>query len=294
MKLPPPVPLASRDPLLWACTEEGAFVLLGDHFHLLAGTQGLFLRGAVHHRGRLFLGTPQRLLELEGSRTRVVRRIEVSCLAVDGWGDLWVGTERRGLLRAWEEGWKTYRAYQPLPDDRVRGIAEDGDGLVYVGTARGLSCYDRPRWMIISRDWVVRTVLASPLTGRVWVAHEHGLACFLGLHLLERLEPGALPCPILAAADASDGSTLLVGGNRGLFWWRRGEGCEAFPLPEAAPGVPEVATHLFCDPDGALWVFMPGRGLGRLEGRTWTRVLGEGQGLVVPSLLSMAFCPTPT
>lgn len=292
---PLPVPLASRDPLLWACTREGAFVLLGDRFHLLAGTQGVPILGAAAHLGRIFLATPQGLLQLVGSETRRARRGLVTCLLADGWGDLWVGTEREGLLRSSGEGWKSYRGGRQLPDDHVRGAAEDGDGLLYVGTGVGVTCLDRPRWLTITREWSVRGVQASPTTGRVWVAHQTGAAAFRGLHRVERLDEDDLPGPVDSILDSGDGWTWFAAGSKGLWRWRPGEEIRRVPLNGERPDEPARAavTHLLGDPDGTVWALMRGQGVARLHGPQPLRLLGLSEGLLSPRLEVLARCPTP-
>lgn len=290
----PPVPIASRDPLLWACTREGVFVLVGNQFHLLAGTQGRCVRSAAWHpRERWFLGTPEQVMELVGSEAHRLRKEEVTTLAVDSRGELWVGTNH-GLLRHAGQEWKEYRGGRQLPDSRIRGIAEDAEGMLYVGTERGLTCFDRPRWLTIVWEWEVLSVQRSGPTGRVWVAFEGGVACFRGMHRVERLEAHELPGQVLAATDAADGWTYLALGVRGLWRWKRGlEDPQRVSLHGEKPDDPAPApvTHVLADATGPLWVGLQGLGVMRLHGTKQT--LGFAEGLVCTALQDLVRLPTP-
>lgn len=295
MLQPSPVPVASREPLLWVCTREGVFVLIGDQFHLLAGTQGKVVRTAAWHpRDRWFLGTPDQVLELVGSEAHRLRKTDVTAMVVDGRGELWVGTAADGLRRHAGSEWKEYRGGRQIPDNRIRGIAEDAEGMLYVGTGRGLTCFDRPRWLTIAWEWAVNSVRRSAPTGRVWVTFDTGIAAFRGMHRVERLEAGELPGTVLAATDAADGWTYMALGTRGLWRWKRDYDPMRISLHGEKPDDPAPApvTHLLADAGGGLWVALQGMGVMRIQGAS-RRILGFAEGLICTAIEDLGRLPTP-
>lgn len=63
-------------------------------------------------------------------------------LALDGAGQVWVGTQGGGLCRFEGERFFTLTKEQGLPHHGVYTVYEDGQGRLWVGTYAGVCCYD--------------------------------------------------------------------------------------------------------------------------------------------------------
>ena len=61
-------------------------------------------------------------------------------------GDLWLGSRTYGVFRYDGTDWQRFDYQDGLADNRVRGIFQDRDGAIWVGTAEGVSRYDGRTW----------------------------------------------------------------------------------------------------------------------------------------------------
>jgi len=60
---------------------------------------------------------------------------EVPAVAVTPGGDVWAGTNLRGLWHRSRNGWDNLRTAQGLPSNRISAVLVDRSGAVWVGTA---------------------------------------------------------------------------------------------------------------------------------------------------------------
>src|SRR5262249_35383322 len=133
-------------------------------------------------------------------------------------GSLWIGTEGGGLTRMRQGLFRTWRASDGLPNDRVRAIVEDGAGVLWVGTDGGLA--RGGTWEGVIPDRALRALLARG-DGTLWVGGRAG-----SLVPLRNGRPGTplrLPGggPVSALHEDEDG-TLWVGRNDVLVRVGRG------------------------------------------------------------------------
>ena len=195
----------------------------------------------------------------------------ITCLAEDGDGNLWVGSEASGFARFNRIGQRfDYLCTGPRHDGDqhdvnygVQALAIDAQGRVWVGTgAHGLLRHD-PRsgsqrvWRqepggLPSNDV---TSLHFDRQGRLWIGTAAGLA---------RLDPGAeaprvwrqqpdqpsgLPPAKIAVVRQTTAGDLWIGTESGLYRWDPER--DAFdPQPEIANGVQAIAE----DAAGRLWL----------------------------------------
>lgn len=71
--------------------------------------------------------------------------VEVRGLQPDG-EEVWVATADQGVWHGEGDGWQGYTSGEGLADDRVRSLAVGDDGIVWAGTAAGLSRFDGRTW----------------------------------------------------------------------------------------------------------------------------------------------------
>ncbi len=107
----------------------------------------------------------------------------ITALARDHLGNVWVGTEERGVLRhSPKNEWTRFTAHDGLGDDYAHAICEDGLGRIWVGHRNhGVSVFNGETW----KNYDVLTgplgervfdIQCSPVDGDVWIATCLGLA----------------------------------------------------------------------------------------------------------------------
>lgn len=112
----------------------------------------------------------------------------ISKIAVDGQGRIWIGTYDSGLYMYDSRKRKTclFNEENGLPHNTVYGIAEDGDGRVWVSTLKGLSFIDAERLSVVSytqangyplRENSNQAILMAS-DGNMYVGGNGGLAVF--------------------------------------------------------------------------------------------------------------------
>jgi signal transduction histidine kinase/ligand-binding sensor domain-containing protein len=113
----------------------------------------------------------------------------INCMLVDREGNLFLGTERKGLFCLERKRFNVYTTKEGLAHNDVWSVSVAPDGSLWIGTARGLSHFGQGRWEnygashgLVSER--VRSVLADS-SGAVWVGTEE---------TAEGNLPGALYC----------------------------------------------------------------------------------------------------
>ena len=66
----------------------------------------------------------------------------VVCLFVDSRDRLWIGTNESGLALMEHDGFRIWGEEDGLASAKIRVIAEDGQGIIYVGTTEGITMID--------------------------------------------------------------------------------------------------------------------------------------------------------
>ena len=112
----------------------------------------------------------------------------ISKIAVDGQGRIWIGTYDSGLYMYDSRKRKTclFNEENGLPHNTVYGIAEDGDGRVWVSTLKGLSFIDAERLSVVfytqANGYPLREnsnqAILMASDGNMYVGGNGGLAVF--------------------------------------------------------------------------------------------------------------------
>ena len=196
-------------------------------------------------------------------------------------GAVWAATE--GGLVHWKDGVKNvFRIADGLPVDRVRSVAFDRDGTLWIGsTGGGLVSFDGNRFTTLTPDsgfphLAVRHVLADP-AGGVWAATAGG-----GLAHVHR---GTIRTYTTTDGLPTDQLTYLTRDTRGSLWigtWGAGivrlrDG--KFTSISSDGGLAgDQIWSIHADREGSIWVGTWVGGLNRLQPRDFV-VLGTPEGL---------------
>lgn len=207
------------------------------------------------------------------------RRVWAFAQAPDG--AVWAATEN-GLLRWTPQGVRAYRVADGLPTNRLRTLAFDRKGVLWIGTTGGgLVSWNGERFEVLGAAQgiphpEVRHVLADP-NGGLWVATAGA-----GLVLLE---DGKARRYTVADGLPSDQLTYLARDPRGALWigtWGAGvvrwNGRQFQPLDSNQGLGGDQIWTLHADREDSVWVGSWTGGLNRLRPRSFA-VVGKPEGL---------------
>jgi len=189
--------------------------------------------------------------------------------------ELWFGTADGGLHRLARDGRITRYTVENdgLPSNTVLALAFDASGSLWIGTDAGLARFDGNRIELVPLPGTQSPLIYS-LTREdsgLWIGSANGVF---------RREAGGRwaqpawsvmferPNALTSIARDRDGA-LWLGSQRGL--WRAQANDVPAPVPLGGPGITKGVQTLLLQDDGALWVPVPGAGLGYLRS-DWRRV----------------------
>ena len=150
-----------HDGFIWIGTARGVvrydgyrFRMFDNHGSASGARSSLFVRSLLVPRdGRLLVGADFAGLLRYDPATDALQPVplaapslaagplSINAMAESADGSLWMGTDRQGLLlRSSDGAVAQFRSHDGsgLPDDRIFSLALDGEGNLWVGTARGL------------------------------------------------------------------------------------------------------------------------------------------------------------
>ncbi len=143
--------------------EEGLFQLHTNEFESATGSTNLGHRIFAlfeDNQGRLWSGTQNGLAQQDGEDWKIYTTSNglseniVRALAENAEGDLWIGTESRGLDLFKHGQFISYPASEnALPGNDISCLYLDQEGVLWVGTSgHGLARYDHGTWQRYSSD----------------------------------------------------------------------------------------------------------------------------------------------
>lgn len=217
------------------------------------------------------------------------RRVWAFAQAADG--VVWAATEN-GLVR-WEKGaTRLYQQADGLPTNRLRTLAFDRQGTLWIGTSGGgLVALAAGRFRVLGSEQgfphaQVRHVIADP-AGGIWAATAGG-----GLARVE--EDGRIRAYTVADGLPSDQLTSLARDARGALWigsWGAGVSRMTddgrFSTISTASGLAgDQIWSVQADREGSIWIGTWVGGLNRLRNRAFG-VLGTPEGLTHDNIRSV-------
>ena len=201
-----------------------------------------------------------------------LRTSQINALFEDREGNLWIGTEGSGLIRAREQAVNVLSTREGLEAANVYPVLEDRAGAVWLGCwERGLTCINEGRVTNFSmggRDQLV-TALCEDRAGQLWLGSVGRVAIFRdGRGSVAGVPPALTNHQTVNAICEDHNGVLWFGAEPGLFSYAHGKAS----LFTERDGVPGYISVIIESRAGELWIGSRG-GLTRLDnGRftTWT------------------------
>jgi ligand-binding sensor domain-containing protein/signal transduction histidine kinase len=183
--------LVDKEQRVWAGTRnEGLFQLQGSRFQPTPGVAilGLNIFALFESQdGRVWVGTQKGLGNFDGHNWKLLTTGDglsdnaVRAITEDATGNLWVGTENRGLNLYRDGKFTTYRAEAGgLPGDDISCLYVETNGVLWVGTSgHGLARLETGKWAryATTNGLVSDSInyITEDAEGYLWIGSNAGL-----------------------------------------------------------------------------------------------------------------------
>jgi ligand-binding sensor domain-containing protein/signal transduction histidine kinase len=232
-----------KEQRVWAGTlGEGLFQFQDGRFQPAGDTEilGLNIFALFESRnGKLWAGTQNGLANFDGQNWKLftthdgVSENSVSAIAEDAGGNLWIGTESRGLNLFKDEKFTIYRqGANQLPGDDISCLYADKDGVLWVGASgHGLARLQNGRWT----RYATTNGLASDHIN--YITEDDGGYLWIGSNA------GLMRIPKQSLNDFAAGTTNVIS-------CRTYGKADGLPTRECSAGSQPAVCRT---PDGKLW-----------------------------------------
>ena len=172
--------------------------------------------------------------------------------------------------------WETYTTAHGLPTDRIRVLAFDAAGELWVGTNVGGGRFDGSGWEDVLPLGVALADVDFDAAGRAWMADGRGVDFYDGGELTNYSYDEGLGTTMTEAILVDDQGRVWVGTSRGGSWCVGAEGEGGVVLFEEGEWREVDTTGLFSptvlglaqDASGDIWAVGAG-GVSRHDGTAW-------------------------
>ena len=181
-------------------------------------------------------------------------KLSVTSLMFDRDGNLWVGTDAKGLFRIYGDAVEHYGHTEGLSGDSVWTFFEDREGIVWAGTTSGIDSFRDPRVTTFSALQGLGKDLAAGILasrdGTIWVANSGSLDRIKNGTVSSIRRSDGLPGDQVAAMLEDRAGNIWVGVDDGLYLFKDGR-FRRLPEPNHQPlGMVVGMTE---DIDGNIW-----------------------------------------
>jgi signal transduction histidine kinase/ligand-binding sensor domain-containing protein len=243
----------------------------GELVHWHAGRSEMYKLGkydifslARGQEGSLWVGILAEGLGLERLKDGVVKpfvtptfdgnKLSVTSTLFDHDGNLWVGTDAKGLFRIHGNTVEHYTHTEGLSGDSVWALFEDQEGIVWVGTTSGIDSFRDPVVTTFSALQGLGKDLAAGILassdGTIWVANAGSLDRIKDGTVSSIRRSGGLPGDQVASILEDHAGNLWVGVDDGLYLFKDGRFRR---LPEADHQPLGMVVAMTEDIDGNIW-----------------------------------------
>lgn len=271
--------LVDSDGLLWIGTRgAGLSSFDGQQFRNLGVAEGLPSEDITSlyedSDGKLLVGTRDgHVAEYEdGVLSRVItehsweeRAGAISTILEDNLGTVWVGTDKKGLVRMWGGNHDHLTAAEGLPAHNIKSLLQDREGTLWIGTdGGGLVRLQNGKF----NPWGANEGLSADYaygvfedrSGNIWVGTEGAGVNRLGKDGVQsiRASDGLGSDVVYAIEQTSDGSMWFGTEGAGLARYRNGR-MDLFTTDDGLPT--NTIYALYTDSAGRLWIGTSSGGL---------------------------------
>ena len=181
-------------------------------------------------------------------------RLSVTSLMFDRDGNLWVGTDAKGLFRIHENTVEHYGHTEGLSGDSVWTLFEDREGLVWAGSTSGIDSFRDPRVTTFSALQGLGKDLAAGILatrdGTIWVANNGSLDRIKNGTVSSIRRSDGLPGDQVASLLEDHVGNMWVGVDDGLYLFKNGRFRR---LPEPNHQSLGMVVGMTEDIDGNIW-----------------------------------------
>ncbi len=181
-------------------------------------------------------------------------KLSVTSLIFDHDGNLWVGTDSKGLFRIHGNAVEHYGHTEGLSGDSVWALLEDREGIVWAGTTSGIDSFRDPSIVTFSAvEGLGKDLAAGILAGKdgtVWVANNGSLDRIKNGTVSSIRRSDGLPGDQVAAMLEDHAGNLWVGVDDELYLFKDGR-FRRLPAPNHQPL--GMVVGLTEDIEGNVW-----------------------------------------
>lgn len=271
--------MASLIPALTTAEADGPSIAISEYqkqeWHVEDGLSQSNVRSIIQARNRLLLiGNSEGIMSFDGvhfAPMRVNNSTEtanepVNALLISKNGDLWIGTDDRGVIRQSSQKSINISEDSGFHQERVRALFEDSSGSIWVATHNGVERITGNKMVSFDSLGLVPGDITQPFAedahGNVFIVTSKGLFRSKGSQIH----------PYKAAMKELGDVTSISGDVSGVIWVGHAKGLSKL-TPAGQEGfeesiIPSVhgpITSLLVDHDKNLWVGTKGHGVCRVS-----------------------------
>ncbi|MDX2303866.1 MAG: two-component regulator propeller domain-containing protein [Microscillaceae bacterium] len=226
----------SPDSTLWIGTQGSGLYSYKHGIFRKVGLEDLLITGMyVERNDRIWISGRGTGLSIFNPRKKILEKIDyaplsevtVNAIQKDKKGDIWFGTDSKGLTRLSKGKFSTLTMTDGLPSDNIINVFFDHHGTLWVTTPKGLCYLENKRFVTVPElDGLLVYALVEDASGSLWIATSSGLYRRNILTQKYELLPYQTESPVTNVLDLyldKEGSLWIATYRNGLFRLKDGK-----------------------------------------------------------------------